>query len=282
MLGRPRPDTRLISSHVPRTTPAQTGAHHHPAVGNSAQPPPHAMTPYNTTSASSGRAGESKQDGVEVPVATAAAAAVPASGGTAEEAEILEAVDRLSHYHSAKHHFHKPGNQLGARFGRVFVAGAGYVRACVRGCLCGRGLLACCACGAAAIVSYASPSRSRCGTALATVGAVPPLIRVVSHTSPSESPQQNHPNRMQRTHRQPPNSPQLTQVPCRCLRHLCDQHVSTCVSATRCRGKGVWVWDDWRDRGACGIEIYRSIVRSDCICLPQVIGQHAPTPANAC
>lgn len=113
----------------------QTGAHHPPAVGNSAQPPRHAMTPYNTTSTSSGRAGESKQDGVEVPVATAATAAVPASGGTAEEAEILEAVDRLSHYHSAKHHFHKPGNQLGARFGRVFVAGAGYVRACAAACV---------------------------------------------------------------------------------------------------------------------------------------------------
>lgn len=85
------------------------------------------MTPNNNTSTSSSRAGESKQDGVEVPVATAAAAsAVPASGGTTEEAEILEAVDRLSHYHSVKHHFHKPGRQLGARFGRVFVAGAGY------------------------------------------------------------------------------------------------------------------------------------------------------------
>lgn len=86
------------------------------------------MTPYNTAATSSS-SGESKQNGAEVPVA---AAALPASGGTAEEAEILEAVDRLSHYHSIKHHFHKPGRQLGARFGRVFVAGAGYVYVCVR------------------------------------------------------------------------------------------------------------------------------------------------------
>lgn len=92
------------------------------------------MTPYNNpaaTSVGAATSNESKQDGLGaavVPVATtAAAAAVP----RAEEQEILEAVDRLSHYHSTRHHFHKPGRQLGARFGRVFVAGAGCVVVCL-------------------------------------------------------------------------------------------------------------------------------------------------------
>jgi hypothetical protein len=76
------------------------------------------MPPYNTTTSSS----ESKQDGVGGPIAAAAAVA-----DTAGEQEILAAVGRLEHYHSTKHHFHKPGRQVGARFGRIFVAGAGYV-----------------------------------------------------------------------------------------------------------------------------------------------------------
>jgi len=71
--------------------------------------------PFSATS------GESKQDAVAPLVAP-----VPV-GESAEEQEILAAVDRLEHYHSTRHHFHKPGRQLGPRFGRIFVAGAGCV-----------------------------------------------------------------------------------------------------------------------------------------------------------
>lgn len=84
---------------------------------------------------------ESKQDGGAIERAASAAVAA-----RAEEQEILDAADRLSHYHEARHHFHKTGSHIAARFGRVFVAGAGcvvwlVVRAVAHACLGGAGVV---------------------------------------------------------------------------------------------------------------------------------------------